>query len=156
MTSVETQETSDYWGIWSQRDALRCGMLFAVAVVLLIMSWYLSSEDATLRQEIGPANLSVVALIVAGGGLASWFLVGRRKIRQYRQSLFSEVGAKKATSVTLQVLPALASSDQLVAGDGLSHFHRSDCLMAANRDWASGSRSEHERAQRTPCGVCRP
>ena len=66
------------------------------------------------------------------------------------------LGAVPAAQEKVAAISAPASSTHLVGGEGLTHFHRADCAMAAGRDWPELDRSAHERAGRTACGVCKP
>jgi hypothetical protein len=49
-----------------------------------------------------------------------------------------------------------ATSEVLVGGPNMRFFHRSNCPMAADRDWSAAPAGEHSRSGRTPCGMCTP
>jgi len=51
---------------------------------------------------------------------------------------------------------AVSPEQHLMAADGMRHFHRPDCPIAAGRNWAPLPRVTHERAGRTACGICQP
>jgi hypothetical protein len=44
----------------------------------------------------------------------------------------------------------------LVGGENLRFYHRPGCPMAADRNWSAASPTDHDRAGRVPCGMCRP
>jgi hypothetical protein len=51
---------------------------------------------------------------------------------------------------------ARSTSDVLVGGPEMRFYHRTGCPMAADRDWSAAGLGEHDRAGRSPCGMCRP
>jgi hypothetical protein len=48
------------------------------------------------------------------------------------------------------------TNDVLVGGPEMRFYHRAGCAMAADRDWSAAGLGEHDRAGRSPCGMCRP
>jgi len=146
--------------LWHQGDLLRWGLVVGVALVMCIVGWYLASEDATMGKQIGPANLAVGGLIVAGVGHVSWLLSGRRAVGERRRVLLGEpaaatVSVSEDVDVTRE-MSVPGGADDLIAGEGLRYYHRADCTLAGSRDWPSAGRGEMEAAGRQPCGVCRP
>jgi Ser/Thr protein kinase RdoA (MazF antagonist) len=51
---------------------------------------------------------------------------------------------------------AQSTSEVLVGGAKMRFYHRAGCPMAADRDWSAATSGEHDRAGRSPCGMCTP
>jgi hypothetical protein len=81
-------------------------------------------------------------------------LAGRRAIVVRRLAVLGDLRGMPVPAATGAA--GESTSQDLVAGEGLRHFHRSDCQMAHGRLWRLSTRREHEQAGRVACGVCRP
>jgi hypothetical protein len=124
--------------------------------VMCAVAWYLASGEAVFNHQYGPANLAVVGLIVANAAHLFWIAAGRAALAQRRRSLLP-VPRGVATEVSRGAGEApVAMSDDLVAGEGVRYYHRSDCPMAADRDWHQTSRDEQEQLGLLPCRICQP
>ena len=83
----------------SRHDLPWAGRAFVVVVVLnlvgagaIIGGWLWASGRTVLADQFPGANLTVVGLVVAGGGNISWLLSGRRAIGQAKVALFGLPG----------------------------------------------------------------
>lgn len=147
--------------LWARRDALLCGLLLALGVVLWAVGWYRAAGELTLDEQVVPLNVAVAGALVFGAGWVLWFLRGRRAISARRRAL---IVRRRALLLPVADVPVGTSSlaprsvsPVLVAGAGLTRYHRADCPLAAGRaDWAEAARSTHEGDGRDACGVCLP
>lgn len=147
--------------LWARRDAVVCGLLLAVGVVLWAVGWYGAAGELTLDEQVVSLNVAVAGTLVFGAGWVFWFLRGRRAISARRRALIVRRRALLLPVAEVPVGgPSLAPrsvSPVLVAGAGLTRFHRADCPLAAGRgDWTEASGASHRAAGRSTCGVCLP
>lgn len=146
--------------LWSSRDAVVCGLLLVVGLVLCTGSWYRAADQLTLDRQVAALNVAVIGTLVSTAGFALWFLRGRRAINVRRRALIARRRALLLPVATPTATPTLAPrsiSPVLVGGEGLRRFHRADCPLAAGRaDWLEASSLAHQAAGRSECGVCRP
>jgi len=134
-----------FLGVWA--------FLAAIGAALLAAGSARVRTETTFDHQAVGIELAVAGVIVAGGGTILMLVAGRRAVGARRLALLGDV----------RLLPSLtsaaferSSSERLVAGPGLRHFHRADCTMAQGRDWGAALRPEHEQAGLIACGVCRP
>lgn len=146
--------------LWAKQDAVPCAILLTAGAVLWVIGWYNAAGEVSLDQQVVPLNLSVAGVLLATASFALWFLRGRRAIGARRRILIEARRSGLRTDAVVEVASATLAprshSPVLVAGDGLSRFHRSDCPLAAGRDWPRASATQHQGAGRVACGVCSP
>lgn len=135
-------------------------ILVAVGVALWFAGWYSASDKLVEGDQVVSLNVAATGTLLAGAGLVSWFLNGRRAIRSRRRLLIERRRAQlRPATVAVPVSENLAPrscSPVLVAGRELRRYHRADCPLATDRDWQASAREQHESAGRTACGVCLP
>ena len=143
---------------WSVEDLLRWLLLFGAGAVMCVVGWYLSAGDTRFGSQIGPLDLAVSGTVLASIGHSVWLLRGRRTIGERRLRLLGDAEGRRLLSSSDRESPVDLSDETevLVAGDGMSHFHREYCSMAAGRAWSRAAREVFVAAGKTPCGVCRP
>jgi hypothetical protein len=142
--------------LWSTRQLTLWGVILFGSIVTCFVAYILCADDATLSSQAPSLNVAMVSLVAAGGANAWILIVGRRAIGMRRRALLGEPAATSLRARQVAAPATASGSDTLVADPGLRRFHRSDCALVAGRGWPSASRTEHERARRLPCGVCRP
>lgn len=123
----------------------------AVGFSLWIVGYFIVANEVVYDQQETGIILAVLGAVLSVAGGAFFLLTGRRAVTQRRVAVLGLVPA-----VTAKTIAASSVSTVLVAGDGLAKYHRTDCPMAAGRDWPTADAAEHEQAGRKPCGVCRP
>ena len=129
-------------------------LLSGIGVALLVAGWVLVRNESVYADQVPGINMAVAGVLLAGAGAIPMLLGGRRAVGVRRLALLGDLRGMPARSSAL-TSDALTSQN-LVAGVGLRRFHRVGCTLAQGRNWSAASRSEHERAGRVPCGVCRP
>jgi hypothetical protein len=128
-------------------------VLAVIGAVLFFVGTGMVGNKRTYDDQVPGINLAIVGVVVANAAGVLLLLAGRRSVTARRVGV---LGAVPKAMEAVTVVTAPASSSALVGGDGLTHFHRADCAMAAGRDWPELDRAAQERAGRTPCGVCTP
>jgi hypothetical protein len=146
--------------LWRVEDLLRWAITVGIGGIVVAVCWYVCAGDASFGQQIGPANVAVAGLLVAGVGNATWLLKGRRALGERRRALLPDFTAP-VTRRRISEAPAEADApahlEVYMAGDGMERYHRAGCPLAAGRvGWTTMTREQHEDAGRVPCGVCRP
>jgi hypothetical protein len=128
-------------------------VLAVIGAVLFFVGTGIVGNKKTYDDQVPGMNLAIVGVVVANAAGVLLLLAGRRSVTARRVGV---LGAVPKAMEEVDVVTAPASSVVLVGGEGLTHFHRADCVMAAGRDWPDLDRAAHERAGRTACGVCTP
>jgi hypothetical protein len=147
--------------LWSAEDWVRWALFVAGGLVLWLVGWYLASGEINYSRQIGPANLAVAGLLVAGAGHVWCLMRGRRAIGERRRRLLGDpalapAGREAATPAAPHADGTACRPSETVAGDGMMRYHRRGCPLAAGRDWPVLPAEEQEAAGRIPCGACRP
>jgi hypothetical protein len=129
-------------------------VLSTIGGSLLVGGWAQVRSESVYADQATGINLSVAGVVVAGAGALMMLLAGRRAVGVRRLAVLGDLRAMpvRASAGT----SSDSTSQHLVGGEGLRHFHRAGCTMAHGRSWSAASRGEHERAGRVACGVCRP
>jgi hypothetical protein len=124
-----------------------------VGAVLFLLGTGIVGNETVYDDQVPGINLAIVGVVVANAAGVLLLLAGRRSVAARRVAVLGAVPAvpERGLSIT-----APASSVQLVGGEGLTHYHRADCTMAAGRNWPELDRAGHVRAGRIACGVCKP
>ena len=142
---------------WDTGDLVRLIAVVAVGGVVCAVAWTGASGHAELRDQTGWVAVGVAGFLVAVAGQGLWLLRGRRALSAHAAAVMVEAAAlTPAGAGSGSARPMAAAAEWLVAADGLRHFHRPDCPIAARRHWSPLPRRAHEAAGRTACGICRP
>ncbi|MGZ4624501.1 MAG: hypothetical protein ACXVX8_18295 [Blastococcus sp.] len=142
--------------IWSLESLVRYAVTAAAASVVVVGAWFNVSGKNDWNTQVAAVNVAVIAVIVSNAAGIGLLVNGRRRIGLRREALLGDPGLPAEEATVVVELPAQRGPVTLVGGAGLLHFHRSDCAMAQGRDWPAATASEHARAGRSACGVCRP
>jgi hypothetical protein len=148
--------------LWSAEDVTRGVLVLAAGGIIIAVSWYVCSGDASFNHQIGPLDAAVSGMLLAGLGNLMWLMRGRRVVGERRRALLPdpEMVAIEPVGTVRKVSDLSAQSNDakklFLAGEGLVHFHRPECALASDRSWSGATRAEHEEHGRQPCGVCRP
>lgn len=134
-----------------------CALLTFLGAALLAIGWYQVSGEFRYDDQVAGMNVAIAGLMVAGAATVLLLVAGWRAVLVRRMAVLGRVRPDQAGKHVLpdQSRPG-ADPRALVGGEGLRHFHRPDCALARDRDWAAASRVQHEQRGRTACGVCRP
>ncbi|WP_019877541.1 hypothetical protein [Sporichthya polymorpha] len=125
-----------------------------LGAVLFVVGTSLVSSETLYDDQVPGINLAIVGVVLANAAGALLLLAGRRAVLARRVRVLGAVPKVVEEVEVVTVVPAASGS--LIAGEGLVHFHRADCVMASGRDWPAVDRSVHEGAGRIACGVCKP
>jgi hypothetical protein len=128
-------------------------LLSGIGVALLVAGWVSVRNESVYADQVVGINMAVAGVLVAGAGAIPMLLAGRRAVGVRRLAVLGDL---RGMPDRASAVASGAASQNLVAGVGLRRFHRAGCTLAQGRNWSAASRSEHERAGRIACGVCRP
>ena len=139
---------------WPEATLILWAMLSGIGGALLLAGWVLVRNESVYADQAAGINMAIAGVVAAGAGAVPMLLGGRRAVVLRRVAVLGDLRGlpsrfSNRTSVD-------STSQSLVGGEGLRHFHRAGCTMAQGRNWSAASRQEHERAGRVACGVCRP
>ena len=138
---------------WTRADAVLSAAFIVVGTVVWIVGWHRVSGRASMAAQISPLNLAVAGMVVVGAGQAMWFLAGRRAVGARRRALLA-LRAQPAPAAPARALQLAVSQASYVGGERF--YHRPECVLVVDRNWAPTSEREHVDAGRVPCGVCTP
>ncbi len=131
------------------------GALVGLGLVLFLVGTNRVSNEVVYDDQVPGISLAVLGTVLANAAGVALLIAGRRAVSMRRVAVLGPVPAL-APVARVPVGAPPTTEPALVGADDLRHFHRESCALAADRDWTARSRAEHERAGRTPCGVCLP
>lgn len=140
---------------WPEPSVILWALLSGIGVTLVAAGWLQVRNETVYADQAAGINMAIVGVIAAGSAAVSMLLAGRRGVAARRLAVLGDLRAMPSAKVSAGSSGDV-TSQSLVGGEGLRHFHRAGCTMAQGRNWSAGSRPEHEQAGRVPCGVCRP
>jgi hypothetical protein len=157
------------------------GLLVAdgIGLVLVFVGWWEASGLGTAHSQLAWLNLSVIGLVAAGGANGWWLARGRRVVTLARAAVLPdppEVGLSFPAGLAVsngnapgRAQPLRRQSTRpagrsgvsgagggLVAGSGMSFYHRASCLLVAGKQVRVAGRAAHEASGLRACEVCRP
>ena len=143
---------------WSSEDVIRWVGLWAIGVIMLVIGWYLASGRSTFQSQLVPADIAIGGAILVCLANVLWLLNGRQAVGRRMQYLLGSVA--EVVNVDLSTSSSSTSTAdgivRLVAGPGLHHFHRENCVMASGRDWPAFHAGDDGAIDRVPCSLCLP
>jgi hypothetical protein len=143
--------------LWSADDVLVAALPFVVGIVAWAIAWYQVAGQVSYGHQIGWGDLAVGGLILTTTGQLLWLLRGRRAVGEARRRLLRlEASGLPRSTPPATRNEASPEDDDRVAGPNARFFHRRDCPMVVDRNWAACGRLDHLASGRTPCGVCKP
>ena len=128
-------------------------VLAVIGAALFFVGMGMVGNEKTYDDQVPGINLAIVGVVVANAAGVLLLLAGRRSVTARRVGV---LGAVPKAQENVVAITAPASSTVLIGGEGLTHYHRADCVMAVGREWPELDRAAHERAGRIACGVCKP
>jgi hypothetical protein len=139
---------------WTRGHFVRLTVIVALAGVLCGLAWNGTSTRITLADQTPWIAVGVAGFLVAAAAQLVWLRQGRRAVAAYGAQVQASVATLIHDRVAAPARPGSAVG--LVAAEGMAHFHRPECPIAAGRPWPPEPRRVHEAAGRTPCGICAP
>jgi hypothetical protein len=151
-TRPRVRRATREYPFWQTRDVRRLLITLVVAAVGLGLSWFGTSGTASWSRQMGWLSLGVIAVALAGIGIAQWLLTALRAVR-VRQSRIADSIAARLVLDTEDDADA-ARPAELVTAPKMVHFHRADCPLVARKAMAPLRPADRDIYR--PCGVCRP
>ncbi|MGQ0625100.1 MAG: hypothetical protein ACT4PP_10700 [Sporichthyaceae bacterium] len=128
-------------------------VLAGIGLILFVVGTVIVNDETVYDDQVPAINIAIIGTVLACAAGISMLVIGRRTLSARRVAVLGVVPAMRSAAA---LATGPASSVVLVGGEGLTHYHRADCPLAAGRSWEPMSRADHERAGRKPCGVCTP
>jgi hypothetical protein len=139
---------------WERRDSVFFGFAGVLGFAVIVIAWYGASTTLTAGDGWVWFNVGLGGLALAGIADAVWFLRGRRAVGIARALILPGVLGPEESQPDAR--PEWSDGRRLVAGAGMSRFHRTDCAFVGGRALEAASRSDHLLAGLQPCEVCEP
>ncbi|HVW32123.1 MAG TPA: hypothetical protein VHL53_06255, partial [Acidimicrobiia bacterium] len=142
--------------LWNRTARIVVGACSAGGVALMVAGWVRTSGAGAVDAQIPWLDLAVSGLLLAGLGNVLWLSAGRRSVADLRVALLPAGFGLAAGADRADDAGPRQRRNEPVAADGMTRYHRADCLLAAGKPAVAASRPAHEAAGRAPCGTCRP
>ena len=139
---------------WSRGHFVRLAVLVVLGGVVCALAWNGTATRSRLEDQTAWVALGVAGLLMAAVAQVTWLRSGRRAVAVHSAQTQASVAALIRDRIAAPSTPRSASG--FVAAEGMAHFHRRECPIAAGQPWPPEPRRVHEAAGRTPCGICAP
>ena len=139
---------------WSRGHFVRLAVIVALGGLVVALAWNATATRGRLEDQTGFVALGVAGFLVAAVAQVIWLLSGRRAVAAHSVQTQASVAALLQDPIAVPSLPGLSGA--LVGAEGMRHYHRPECPIAAGQPWPPELRRTHEAAGRTPCGICQP
>ena len=126
----------------------------ALALVVIVGSWYGAAGEGSPRSSMAWLNLAVVGVAIGGTTNRFWLGRGRRVLRHARSEMTARIGlvpGGPAATPTLEPGP-----ERVVSGPNMTRFHRPDCPLVTGKRCQPGDPATLERQHLLACEVCEP
>jgi hypothetical protein len=138
---------------WQPQMYVMYAAIAVLGAVVYLVGIGVVADKTVYDDQVPGINAAIAGAVLANAAGALLLMAGRRSVTARRVVV---LGAMLVQPDQVKEISGPANSATLVGGEGLTHFHRSDCPMAADRNWPPGNLAAHQRAGRRPCGVCTP
>jgi drug/metabolite transporter (DMT)-like permease len=139
---------------WSRGQFVRLAVIVGLGVLVCALAWNGTSTRITLEDQTPWIAFGIAGLLLAAVAQLVWLRQGRRAVAVHGAQVQASVASLIQHRVAAPAQPGSVAG--LVAAEGMAHFHRPECPIAAGRPWQPEPRRVHEAAGRTPCGICTP
>jgi hypothetical protein len=144
--------------LWGSRSRLVLAAGWAIGLLVVLTGWWGVSGEAAPDDQYRWLVLGVLGMTVCLAAGTAWVFTGLRTVGT-RIRLAVPVPPEVVEGITeLRLVPDGhdEESARLVAASGMRYYHRPSCTLAQGKAVRPAERSEHLRAGRVACGVCRP
>ena len=146
---------------WTLDHLIKLVIANTIAFGLIAGSWFATSGDGSVRQQLPWVAASLASLVLSGAANGLWLLRGRQLIGLQRVMILPVTGSPGKSNgnpipehhTTGEGVP---ESKRLVSASGMQHYHRPSCSHAAGKSCWAAPRTEHEANGLVACGVCEP
>ena len=107
----------------------------ALALVVIVTSWYGAAGEGSPRSSMGWLNVAVVGVVIGGTTNRFWLGRGRRVLRQARSEMTARLGLVSGGPATLTPEPG---PERVVSGAKMTRFHRPDCPLVSREAVPAG------------------
>lgn len=139
---------------WSRGHFVSLAIIVALGGAVCALAWNGTSTRSQLDDQTPWIALGVAGFLVAAGAQVVFLRQGRRTVVTHGVEVQASV--MSLVQVRTAAPSEHGSATGLVAAEGMAHFHRPECPIAAGRPWQPEPQHVHEAAGRTPCGICVP
>lgn len=123
----------------------------ALGAALVLVGWLQSATaEPVVRTRLTWLAVAIAGLAVAGVVNGLWMASVRARVRAGRELAVAEVARLVAGTAPA---PA-AGPDVVVAGRGMTRYHRADCELARGKAAKALSRRQRGTTRLQPCEVC--
>src|SRR5688572_4169751 len=107
---------------WPEATLILWAMLSGIGGALLLAGWVLVRNESVYADQAAGINMAIAGVVAAGAGAVPMLLGGRRAVVLRRVAVLGDLRGlpgrfSDRTSVD-------STSQSLVGGEGLRHFHR--------------------------------
>lgn len=141
---------------WSETEINRLIAILAVALVGIVAAWFGCSGATTWTPQMRWMVLGIGATTLGGAGGVGFVIAGLRATRAERRAVVLSLREIQQVSPYSDDPGTAAPGHELVTGNGMSHYHRSQCLLARDKDVVVLEPREIGASHLIACEVCEP
>jgi hypothetical protein len=140
---------------WSFSEARASFVAWISGAALLLVCWWESSGTGRVSKQTTWANVAVASIAMISIASIMWVASGRRAVRARRSQLNDRL-EKLGSTVPASERAVIFVEDQPLTVSGTSRYHRSDCLLIAEKKAYFAPTDVIESGDLQPCEMCRP
>ena len=142
--------------LWERRSRLVLAAGWTVGLLVVFLSWWGTSGEATTDDQFRWLGLGAFGLILCLAVSAAWVFTGMRAVGVRIRDVVPRPSDVRRPVVEIRAVPDAVVDEVLVAAAGMRYYHRSSCPLAQGKAIRPAERAAHLREGRAGCGVCRP
>jgi hypothetical protein len=150
-------------GPWDLADLVSLAGRVLLAFAGIVVAWEGASRTLVWNSQQAWTALGIGSLVFGLMGVLGWLRAGIVRIRDAKYEVLASLtpATSDASVSTAPVEPwatsrSLTRGAHVVRGDGMSLFHRPECIFVKDKAVRSSSRADAERDGAAPCVVCQP
>ena len=150
----ELRRAAGSMGPWQRPHASQLVLMNLAGLGLIALGWARTNSSEVLEDRLGSLVICAAGLALAGLGNGMWLGRGRESIALARRAVATSVAVVLADVEGEH--PHEAREHHFVHQEGMTRYHRAECLLASRWRTTTSSRQELERSGLVPCTTCEP
>jgi hypothetical protein len=138
-------------GPWEVADLASLAGRVLLAAIGIFVAWEGASRSVVWNDQQAWTALGIGSLVFGLAGIVGWLRAGVVRIRDVKQEVIATIQTAPAAATRARATPT-----GVTLGEGMSLYHRADCIFVEGKAIRTLSPQDAERAGAAPCVVCEP